>query len=123
MRLNRLDLNQLQVLNSLLIERSATRVAERIGLTQPAVSATLRRLRDLFGDPLFIQSGGQMIPTAFAQTLSGPIREMLLQAELISLMRPEQRIDMLQRTIRICLSDYAAGVVLAPVIRAATTGA
>ncbi|PHE23432.1 LysR family transcriptional regulator, partial [Bacillus pseudomycoides] len=50
----RLDLNLLQTLEALLEERNVTRAAERLHLSQPAVSAQLARLRDLFGDPLLL---------------------------------------------------------------------
>lgn len=61
--LSRVDLNLLVALQVLLEERSVTRAAERLFITQPAMSKTLQRLRDLFDDPLFIRSGRGLIPT------------------------------------------------------------
>ncbi len=63
MRLNRLDLNLLVALDALLTERSITRAAERIHLSQPATSGALARLREYFGDELLVRVGSEMRPT------------------------------------------------------------
>jgi len=73
--LNGLDLNLLRVLDALLRERSATRAGERLGLSQPAVSAALGRLRRALDDPLFVRSGNAMLPTPRAEALAGPLRQ------------------------------------------------
>lgn len=65
--LRRFDLNLLVVFDVLMIERSVTRAAERLGRTQSAVSHSLSRLREQFGDPLLIKGGMRMQPTAFAR--------------------------------------------------------
>ena len=75
--LRRFDLNLLVVFDVLMIERSVTRAAERLGRTQSAVSHSLSRLRDQFGDPLLIKSGLRMQPTAFALDLIEQARPML----------------------------------------------
>lgn len=72
-----LDFNLLRVLDALLRERSTTRAGESIGLSQPAVSAALRRLRESLGDPLFVRQGNAMVPTAFALALEEPLRRAL----------------------------------------------
>lgn len=123
MRHNRLDLNQLQVLDSLLTTRSATRVAEQMGLTQPAISGILRRLRDYFGDDLFVQSGRRMQPTPFAEGLGEAVRDMLFKADIVSRMRPEADLATLKRSVRIAVSDFVAAVLLAPVFRTAAVEA
>ncbi|HSF82215.1 MAG TPA: LysR family transcriptional regulator, partial [Anaerolineales bacterium] len=61
--LARIDLNLLVALQVLIEEQSVTRAAERLYITQPAMSKTLQRLRELFDDPLFIRSGRGLIPT------------------------------------------------------------
>ncbi len=61
--LRTLDLNLLKTLDALLDERSVTRAAARLALTQPAVSGMLNRLRDYFDDPLFIRAPHGMVPT------------------------------------------------------------
>jgi DNA-binding transcriptional LysR family regulator len=73
------DLNLLVTLEALLTERNVTKAAARLHLSQPAVSAQLNRLRDLFDDPLFIPSRRGMTPTAKALELLEPLRESLDQ--------------------------------------------
>lgn len=75
----RLDLNLLVTLEALLIEQNVTRAAARLHLSQPAVSAQLNRLRDVFGDPLLIPAQRGMTPTVKAVELLGPLREALDQ--------------------------------------------
>src|SRR4051812_7811207 len=73
----RLDLNLLVTLEALLAEQNVTRAAQRLHLSQPAVSAQLGRLRDLFGDPLLIPAQRGMTPTAKADELLAPLRDAL----------------------------------------------
>jgi LysR family transcriptional activator of mexEF-oprN operon len=75
--LRRFDLNLLVVFDVLMFERSVTRAAERLGRTQSAVSHSLSRLREQFGDPLLIKGGMRMQPTAFALDLIEQARPML----------------------------------------------
>jgi DNA-binding transcriptional LysR family regulator len=72
--LRSVDLNLLVVFDALMAERNVTRAAERNGLSQPAVSKALNRLRFLFDDPLFVRRDRAMEPTARARELAGPIR-------------------------------------------------
>ena len=85
------DLNLLRVLDALLIERSTVKAGHRIGLSQPAVSAALRRLREATGDPLLIRSGQGMLPTDYAQTIELPLR--LFLGELETIFAANQRFD------------------------------
>jgi DNA-binding transcriptional LysR family regulator len=71
--LRSVDLNLLVVFDALMAERNVTRAAERNGLSQPAVSKALNRLRGLFDDPLFVRRDRSMQPTARALKLAGPI--------------------------------------------------
>jgi DNA-binding transcriptional LysR family regulator len=75
----RLDLNLLVTLEALLVEQNVTRAAARLHLSQPAVSAQLSRLRDVFADPLLIPAQRGMTPTVKALELLGPLREALDQ--------------------------------------------
>jgi DNA-binding transcriptional LysR family regulator len=72
-----LDLMQLQVLDSLLREPSLTRTADLLGMSQPTVSRILARLRQHFGDPLFVRAGQGMQPTARALELAEPLAAVL----------------------------------------------
>jgi DNA-binding transcriptional LysR family regulator len=77
MDLRSVDLNLLVVFGALAEQRSVTRAAESLGLSQPATSAALARLRVLIGDPLFVKSGVEMRPTPRAAQLTGSVRQVL----------------------------------------------
>jgi len=73
MNLNDLDLNLLRVFNQLMIERRVSSVAESLGVSQPAVSNALKRLRGLLGDELFLRTAQGMQPTTLAEQIAEPI--------------------------------------------------
>lgn len=73
MELSDIDLNQLVLFQQLMVERRVSKVAENLGLTQPAVSNTLAKLRRQFGDDLFVRTPRGMMPTPFAEQLAEPI--------------------------------------------------
>lgn len=73
-RLASLDLNLLVVFDALLKDRNVTTAARRVGLSQPAMSSALGRLRRQFNDPLFVRTGQGMQPTPYAQMLAPPIQ-------------------------------------------------
>jgi DNA-binding transcriptional LysR family regulator len=77
MELHELDLNLLVTFHQLLIERRVSKVAETLGVSQPAVSNSLARLRRLFGDELFLRTPKGMQPTPFAEQLAEPVGEAL----------------------------------------------
>lgn len=77
MNISTFDLNLLRVLDALLRDGSVTRAADRIGLSQPATSAALGRLRHALGDPLFVRHGQGLVPTDYARSLETPLREIL----------------------------------------------
>jgi DNA-binding transcriptional ArsR family regulator len=79
----RLDLNLVRVLDALLRERSVTCAGERIGLSQPAVSAALNRLRHALNDQLFVRRGNEMLPTPRAESLAEPVRVALREIERV----------------------------------------
>lgn len=81
MNFNAFDLNLLRVLHALVRERSVTRAGELVGLSQPAVSAALRRLREILDDELFVRRGNDMIPTPRALELASPVRDALEKIE------------------------------------------
>ena len=83
-----LDLNLLVTLEALLIEQNVTKAAHRLHLSQPAVSAQLRRLRALFDDPLLIPLQRGMAPTSKALELLEPLRRSLdqLRSQIIGLL-------------------------------------
>ena len=77
MNLRSMDLNLLLVFDAIYAERSVSRAAERLNLSQPAVSNALARLRESVGDPLFVREGKGMAPSPRAKTLRDPIRKAL----------------------------------------------
>lgn len=105
-----IDLNLLASLDVLIEEANVTRAAARLGLSQPALSAQLARLRDFFGDPLLVPSdtGRGMVPTVRALELRDPLHTALKDLETI--VRRSSRFDPMSdaRTFAIAASDYAA---------------
>jgi len=114
--LRRIDLNLLVILDALLSEQHVTRAAERLHLSQPAVSHALARLRDLLGDPLLVRQGGGLVPTARALELAAPLAEALAQVQ--ALLAPN-RFDptSAKRSFRLAMSDYGAAILLPGLVR------
>lgn len=77
MNLNRVDLNLFVVFDTIFTEGSLTLAAQKLSLSQPAVSHALARLRELLGDSLFARQGKRMVPTPFARNLIGTVRQSL----------------------------------------------
>src|SRR5262252_2516934 len=77
MNVGDLDLNLLRAFDAVLRDGSVTSAAKRLGLSQPAMSNALARLRRLLGDPLFMRTPGGMRPTPFAQQLAAPVQQAL----------------------------------------------
>ncbi len=75
--LSRIDLNLFVVFDAVYTEGGITRAAKRLSLTQPAISHALNRLRELFGDPLFVRQGKAMIATPLARAMIDPVRQSL----------------------------------------------
>lgn len=103
---DKIDLHLIRVLHTVLTERSVSRAALRLGMHQPAVSAALKRLRDLAGDPLLVRSGASMMPTDAALLMVEPAAAILRSAEaLFSDARGfDPRTSV--RTFRVAASDY-----------------
>lgn len=76
-RLEALDFRLLRVFSTVMQEKSLTRAAMRLGISQPAVSQSLGRLRAALGDTLFLRAGAHLIPTARAERIAGPVDEIL----------------------------------------------
>lgn len=103
--LARHDLNTLVALHALLETRSVSRAAERLNLSQPAVSRTLGRLREAFDDPLFVRAQRGLRPTARAESLRQPLARLL--QELGSLLAPpEFQPSESQRRFQLSTTDY-----------------
>ncbi len=114
MNLRSVDLNLLVVLDALLDEAHVSRAAERIGLSQPAMSSALERCRHLFGDRLLERGAGGMVLTPKAQALAGPVKEVL--AGMVALLgKDEPDLASIRQTVRVVMADHPA-VVIAPAL-------
>jgi DNA-binding transcriptional LysR family regulator len=116
MDLRRVDLNLLVALDALLDECSVTRAAERLYVGQSAMSATLSRLRALFNDPILVRQGRRLVATPVAESLVGPIRQILasVSATLARCGTFDPLTD--SRTFSIVASDYLTFVFLKPLL-------
>jgi DNA-binding transcriptional LysR family regulator len=101
------DLNLLPIFEALLEERNVSRAAARVGLSQPALSNAIRRMREAIGDPLFIRTARGMRPTPRAEQLAGPVRAAL--AHTRSALSGESAFDPAStaRTFRLAMNDYS----------------
>lgn len=114
--IKKIDLNLLIVLDALLDERNVTRAATRLGYTQPTVSGLLARLRDLFGDPLFVRTQRGLLPTPRAQALAVPLKQLLADSQrLVSrdLFIPATA----EVTFTISSNDYMQHALLVPFVK------
>lgn len=116
MRFKGLDLNLLVAFDALLSTRSVSRAAERLNLSQPAMSAALNRLRTFFGDDLLVLHGKRMHPTAFAESLVPQVRESLRTVESILATPTQFDPATSQRQFRIIASDYVVASILHPLV-------
>src|SRR6266481_8164857 len=113
-KLGAIDLNLLVVFDAIMRDRSVTRAGQRLGLSQPAMSHALTRLRHMLKDELFVRSPNGMMPTPWAEELATPIR--------IALDGLEQSLEPIQfepskatATFRIAVDNYVAIVLVAPI--------
>lgn len=115
--LRTMDLNLLRALDALLDERNVTRAAARLALTQPAMSGILQRLREAFGDPLFVRGQRGMVPTARALALAAPVKGVL--ADIDALLQPPV-FDPGQSTLTLSIAatDYALRAIALPFLAA-----
>ena len=106
------DLNLLIYFEALFLEQHVSRAAERVNLSQPAMSLALKRLREMFNDQLFVQTSGGMAPTPRAQELIDPVRELLKRSRgLIEMGNPFDPATA-EETLQIVAADYVASLVL-----------
>lgn len=116
MRLDSFDLNLLVAFDALLTERNVTKAAARMNVTQSAMSASLKRLRDTFEDEILAQHGKRMVPTHFALSLEPEVRAKI--SELRALIARKATFDpsRTERCFKIAASDYITTVLLVPLL-------
>jgi DNA-binding transcriptional LysR family regulator len=113
-----IDLNLLAAFDALMQERNVTRAAARLGVSQPAMSAALSRLRLLFGDQLFLRGAEGLLPTPKARDIAEPISQALRQIEATLVSKPKFIAANASQTFTLGLSDYPAFVLLPLLIKA-----
>ncbi|MGI4779019.1 MAG: LysR family transcriptional regulator [Janthinobacterium lividum] len=123
MNLDKIDLHLIRVLHTVLTERSVSRAAVRLGMFQPAVSAALKRLRALSGDPLLVRSGAGMVPTDVALRMIEPAAGILRAAESMFANAREFDPRTATDTFRIAASDYLDPLFLPRLVAALKAGA
>ncbi len=112
MDLKKVDLNLFVVLDSIYTESSLSGAAKRLYVTQPAVSAALSRLRDVFNDPLFIRAGRRMVPTPTTESIIGQVRDALALMRT-SIDNSYQFIPAKEhKTIRLSMNDLSESLIL-----------
>jgi len=112
MRFNKLDLNLLVALDAVLSERSITRAAQRVHLSQSAMSNALGRLREYFEDELLVQVGRQLELTPRAEVLREAVRDVLVRIDTSIAAQPQFDCASSDREFRLCVSDYTMEVLL-----------
>jgi len=116
MNVQDVDLNLLRVFDAVLHESGVTPAATRLGLTQPAVSNALARLRKVFGDPLFVRTPAGMDATPFARELAEPVRQALALLESALAHGPGFDPASATRAFRFYMSDLGQIEFLPPLI-------
>jgi LysR family nod box-dependent transcriptional activator len=121
--LARFDLNLLVALDALLREKNVTRAGQRIGLSQPAMSGTLGRLRELFHDDLLVRVGRQLELTPLAQELIEPVRKSIESIE--DVVGHKRAFDPAteERSFTVATSDYATFLLFQPLMERLTVEA
>jgi len=118
-----LDLNLLAALDVLVAERSVTRAGRRVGLSQPAMSNVLRRLRDALDDPILVRTPHGMVPTARALELVGPVRRALAEIEEVVSVRRRFEPSTAAHVFRVTAMDHAWVVLLPRLVKRLAAGA
>jgi DNA-binding transcriptional LysR family regulator len=114
------DLNLLRVFDALMRERNVTRAGERLGLSQPAVSTALNRLRAAFADELFVRIDGRMEPTPRVIALAEPIREALRRLEVVVGSSMPFDPSSAQREFVVSGTDYVSYLIAPPLLTSLT---
>ncbi|MFK0106997.1 LysR family transcriptional regulator [Streptomyces sp. NPDC091217] len=107
-----LDLNLLIALDALLEERSVGAAADRLHLSQPAMSRTLGRIRKATGDEILVRSGRAMLPTPYAEQVRDEVHQLVIRAQVV--LSPTAEVDpaTLERTFTLQCNDVVADALL-----------
>jgi DNA-binding transcriptional LysR family regulator len=116
--LEQIDLRLLRIFDAMHAKRHVTRAAEELGLSQPTISIGLGKLRQQFGDPLFVRTAEGMLPTSRADALIGPIRDVLNSLRNICEVEAAFEPASAKRQFRICMTDASHITLLPQILKA-----
>jgi DNA-binding transcriptional LysR family regulator len=118
-----LDLHLIRILYLLLVEKNVSRVALKLNQPQPSISASLRKLRELTGDPLLVRGARGMVPTQHGESLKAPAKRILDEAESLFVKKSPFVPEQAERTFHIAAPDYLDTQFLPSVVTALRRGA
>jgi DNA-binding transcriptional LysR family regulator len=117
MDIRRLDLNLLLLLDGLFRAQNLSAVARQLGMSQPMASAGLRKLREFFGDPLFLSTGRGMRPTPFAESIAEAVRSVLSTVDQQILRKPRFVPEESDRVFMVTTSDIGVLIFIPPILQ------
>lgn len=117
-----LDLHLIRILYLLLVEKNVSRVALKLNQPQPSISASLRKLRELTGDPLLVRGARGMVPTQHGESLLGPAKRILDETESLFVKKAPFVPEQAARTFSIAAPDYLDSQFLPGVVAALRRG-
>lgn len=117
MNINKVDLNLLLIFHTVMEEKTTMKAAARLGLSQPAISHGLNRLRDLLEDRLFVRASRGVLPTPKAMALEPIVKDILEKAEQVFLEPPKFDPKTAENTFRLATTDYFEQVALPLVLK------
>jgi len=112
----RMDLNLFRVLEAIYTQGGISAAARALHLTQPAITHSLNRLRELFGDPLFVRQGNRVIPTDKARTVMAEVQLHLKGLQATTRMQPAFRTDELDREFSVGFRDVLESIAFPPLL-------
>ncbi len=117
-----LDLHLIRILYLLLVEKNVSRVALKLNQPQPSISASLRKLRELTGDPLLVRGARGMVPTQHGESLLAPAKRILDETESLFVKKSPFIAEQEARTFHIAAPDYLDSQFLPNVVAALRRG-
>ena len=120
MHISKIDLNLFTVFEAIYTEGSVTRASQQLHLTQPAISHSLNRLRQLFDDPLFVRQGHAMVSTPLARSIIEPVRQALRALEVTLADTGIFDPSLARKQFTLALRDVLESTVLPPLLESVT---
>ncbi len=115
--IEKLELSHLRMLSALYEKGSVSAAAEMLDVSQQAVSLQLKRVREIFGDLLFVRTGHGMVPTAYGQLIQPHVRQLLAMVHALPMPTSIPLKD-IERTLNISATDYAQRIIVGDLLHA-----